>query len=92
MAKGVRLDRPGAAGSALPTDTDFIEEAARLKRATASTPDAAKKYLLIWLLIEAHEKSTTPGAVLDNLVRSQPSRNDQYGLLRRFRAALREDA
>lgn len=77
-----------AGGAHRGTDAEAVDEAVRLIRATAGQPGAAKRYLIVWLLIQAHQEGTTLGAVLDKLVRTQPSRNDQYGLLRRLRARL----
>ena len=90
MGDVLRIPRAIPAGGTLPADSTFVQEAAQLGRAFAGQPDAPKKYLLMWLLIQADRENTTMGGVLDKLVRSQPSRNDQYGLLRRYRDALKE--
>lgn len=73
------------------SDTEVIDEVVRVIRATQGQPAAAKKYLLVWLLAQAHYEGTTMGAVLAKLVQTQPSRNDQYGLLRKLRERLREE-
>lgn len=91
MSKHLPGLRRSNATAAIGTDSDIIEEAARLARLSASRPGVAKRYLFVWLLVQAHEEATTPGAILDRLIRSQPSRNDQYGLLRRLRAKMAAD-
>ena len=74
---------PGTINS-IPRDTDVINEAARLIRSIDHDAGRAKRGVLTWLLILAALENTTPSAILDNLVRSQPGWQAQRGLVRRL--------
>ena len=84
------MPRPPQLRSDLPSDADFVSHAVALKRNLALNRASAKTALLALLLIQADMEGTTMSGVLEKLMRSAPSRHDQYALLRRYRAAMEE--
>jgi hypothetical protein len=76
----------------IPPDTEFLDEALRLLRAFNADRATAQKYMMIWLVIFAMWEETIPSDVLDKLVRTQPSRRDQYSLVNRLRRLMFEAA
>lgn len=72
-------------GAVLDTDTDLIEEAVRLMRATNYDRKRAKQYVFLWLLVIAAYDGTVPTDELNKLLRTAPTRPDQAALVQQLR-------
>jgi hypothetical protein len=75
----------------LASDTEIVEQAAKLVRLTNGSRAEAKTALLAWGLVLACYERTTVSAVYDRLVQSAPSRHDQERLVTLLRARLLGD-
>jgi hypothetical protein len=72
-------------GAVLDTDTDLIEEALRLMRATGYDRKRAKQFVFLWLLVLAAYDNTVPSDELSALQRTAPTRHDQAAIVQRLR-------